>query len=635
VDYHGLRDLLKTPKNCSTPRFKGLREMMRTPKVPASPILGNMAELLETSVGSTPHPKSRNSTLARAQQGKALDGILKTPSARNIMVPNEPASAVLKSREDSLAATTEYDLNMTNTTLHLDKIFDDVPETTGANLEDTETEINVTALSTATGVDPLGSSKQNESVSSEALMSISHKAPGVTSLKDPLTSTTYKAALQADLNLSAITETGSRTTSPNPNEMSGIQLLDQTSDSVFSEALIVSGVESCDVTVDETKASGRTIQPTDNIEDRSDTDSNVGLTEPLVFSDDEEEPEESAVTPKKSTCVEEPSIAYKLEESTDLPAESTSKNEKDSITEISLIEVEDTTIEGSTSETNHHDDKIKDENYLQIKLDISKDEESPVEENNEPPVVELTIIESEIFPLDSTADCSVNTANVLNSSAEKIIPNVDLKPDNLDSTNLGDVEAPEVSAEKVSKEGIPHLDQSAIDTSHAEKRELEKTSEAETNQPPIETSPSKDVSEESKSDVVPTDCETAQPSMELSTGVESDPPVNETTPSEPLIVENKPDEIPIDGETDQEVINTSPANELPEETKQDDPIDDKNNQIVSETSPSEKLSAENQTDDVRTDGESDQEAIEIIEENLHLSNKKSVQSVQQMKRKLI
>jgi len=237
--------------------------MMRTPKVPASPILGNMAELLETSVGSTPHPKSRNSTLARAQQGKVLDGILKTPSARNIMVPNEPASAVLKSREGSLAATTEYDLNMTNTTLHLDKIFDDVPETTGANLEDTETEINVTALSTATGVDPLGSSKQNESVSSEALMSISHKAPGVTSLKDPLTSTTYKAALQADLNLSAITETGSRTTSPNPNEMSGIQLLDQTSDSVFSEALIVSGVESCDVTVDETKASAerRQLQP--------------------------------------------------------------------------------------------------------------------------------------------------------------------------------------------------------------------------------------------------------------------------------------------------------------------------------------------------------------------------------------
>ncbi|XP_037722083.1 uncharacterized protein LOC119555004 isoform X2 [Drosophila subpulchrella] len=665
VDYHGLRDLLKTPKNCSTPRFKGLREMMRTPKVPASPILGNMAELLETSVGSTPHPKSRNSTLARVQQGKALDGILKTPSARNIMVPNEPASAVLKSREDSLAATTEYDLNMTNTTLHLDKIFDDVPETTGANMDDTETEINVTALSTVTGVDPLGSSKQNESVSSEALMSISHKAPGVTSLKDPLTSTTYKAALQADLNLSAITESGSRTTSPNPNEMSGIQLLDQTSDSMFSEALIVSGVESCDVTVDETKASGQTIQPTDNIEDRSDTDSNVGLTEPLVFSDDEEEPKDSAVTPKKSTCIEEPSIAYKLEESADLPAETLSKNEKDSITEISLIEVEDTTIEGSTSETNHQDDKIKDKNYLEIKLDISKDKESPGEENNEPPVVELTIIESEIFPLDSTADCSVNTANVLNSSTdkespgeenneppvveltiieseifpldstadcsvntanvlnsstEKIIPSVDLKPDNLEPTNLGDVEAPETSAEKALKKVVPHLDQSAIDTSPSEKRKFEKTSETGTNQPPIETSPSKDVSEESKSDVVPTDCETVQPAMELSTVAEVDQPVIETTPSESLIVENNPDEIPIGGETDEEVIKTSPANELPMETKQDDPMDEKKNQIVSETSPSEKPSPENQTDDVRTDGESDQEAIksspaeELIEE---------------------
>ncbi|XP_016949413.1 titin [Drosophila biarmipes] len=610
VDYHGLRDLLKTPKNCSTPRFKGLREMMRTPKVPASPILGNMAELLETSVGSTPHPKRRNTTMSRVQPGRTLDGILKTPSARNIMVPNEPASAVLKSREASLAATTEYDLNMTNTTLHLDKIFDDVPETTGANLEDTETEINVTAISTATGVDPLGSSKRNESVSSEALMSISHKATGVASLKDPLTSTTYKAALQADLNLSAITESGSRTTSPNPNEMSGIQLLDQTSDSMFSEALVVSGVESCDFTVDETKASGQNIQPVDNVEDRSDTDSNVGLTEPLVFSDDEENPEGSAATPKKSICVEEPSVAYKIEESANLKSvnETLSKIENDSVTEISLIEVEDTTIEGITSESNLQDNKNKDEKDLEVKLDISKDKESPAEENNETPVVELTIVESEIFALDSTADRSVDSSNVLSFSEKKIVPKEDLKPDDLESANSGDVELAEVSPEKASEEGVSHSDKSVVDTSPAKKCELEQSIEAETNQPPIEELP--------ETDVLPTECETHHPVMELSTVAESEQPVNETKPSEPDVAENKPDEIPNDGKIDQEGITTSPANELSEKTNSDDPIDKENNQGT----PFKKHSAESQPDDVSTDGESDQEVIkpfpaeEFIEE---------------------
>ncbi|KAH8353851.1 hypothetical protein KR084_008938 [Drosophila pseudotakahashii] len=679
IDYHGLRDLLKTPKNCSTPRFKGLREMMRTPKIPASPILSNMAELLETSVGSTPHHKSRSTTVARVEQGKPLDGILKTPSARNIMVPNEPASAVLKSRVDSLAATTEYDLNMTNTTLHLDKIFDDVPETSGANMEDTETEINVTALSTATSADPLGCSKLNESVSSEALISVCHKGTAVASLKDPLTSTTYKAALQADLNLSGFTDTGSRTTSPNPNEMSGIQLLDQTSDSMFSEALMVSAVDSCDVTVDETKASGQTIQPTDNTEDRSDTDSNVGLTEPLVFSDDEEEPEESEVTPKKSTDFEEPSIAYKLEESADLPENKSVKeissrndNEKDSISEISLIEVEDTTIEGSISEANLEGDKIQDEKSLDIKLDISKEEKSSSEENDEPPVADITIIESEIFPLDSTADSSVNTSNVLNYREEKILPKVDPKPDNLESTNLDDVESTEVSVEKALDEGVARLDKSVINTSPAEKRDLEKTTEAETNQPPIEASPSNEESTEIKSDVV----STAQSDMKVPTVAESDQPVIAATLSEELFVEskadevhlpkvtnpnehienettqpvietstaetvtekdqtegeptdaefnqiaikaspfkhrseeNKPDEVPCHGETDQEVIQTFPAEEIPEEVKPDPlPTDTESEQPVIETSPSEQLTEENKPSEVPTDGQTEQKVI--------------------------
>ncbi|XP_017004532.2 fap1 adhesin [Drosophila takahashii] len=608
VDYHGLRDLLKTPKNCSTPRFKGLREMMRTPKIPASPILSNMAKLLETSVGNTPHHKSRSTTVARVEQGKALDGILKTPSARNIMVPNEPASAVLKSRVDSLAATTEYDLNMTNTTLHLDKIFDDVPETSGAHLEDTETEINVTALSTATSADPLGASKLNESVSSEALMSVCHKDHK--DHKDPLTSTTYKAALQADLNLSGITDAGSRTTSPNPNEMSGIQLLDQTSDSMFSEALVVSAVDSCDVTVDETKASGQTIQPTDNIEDRSDTDSNVGLTEPLVFSDDEE-PEDSEVSPKKSTDFGEPSVAYKLEESADLP-ENKSAKDTSSINEISLIEVEDTTLEGSTSEANVQGDKDQDEKSLEIKLDISKDEESPAEENNEPPAEELTIIESEIFPLDSTADSSVNSSNVLNCNEEKILPKVDPKPDNLESTNLDDGETKEVLVEKATEKGVSHLDKSVIETSPAEK-----TTEAETTQAPIEASSSKGESTEIKSDVVPT----AQPAIEVHTVAESDQPVIEATLSEELSVENQSDEVhlskktnpkePIEEGTTQSVIETSSAEEVSEKGQPEEvPTDPESNQIAIETSPPKHLSEENIPDEAPTHGETDQEVTQ-------------------------
>ncbi|KAH8369454.1 hypothetical protein KR009_011270 [Drosophila setifemur] len=379
VDYLGLRDLMKTPKSCSTPRFKGLREMMRTPKIPASPILDNIDELLEHSAGSTPHHKSRSVTVSRVEvnEGKALDRILKTPSARNIMVPNDPASAVLKYRTDSLTATTEYNLSMGNTTLHLDKIFDDVP----GDSEDTETEINVTAVSTASGVDPLGSSKRNESVSSEVLMSVDASRKDSFSIKDPLTSTTYKAALQTDLELSSFNKEGDtcRPVSPNEHEMSGIQLLDQTSESMFSEPLIVSAsvVESCDDTIDETKVSGKTILLAD-VEDRSDTDSNVGLMEPLVLSDEEEQ-----------------SIAYELEESStqedytkDITLDSKGSDkplsdDDKSLVEVSLIEVDDSALEDSKNATKSREESIQGEKSLVIELDGSSDTEVSAKETTE------------------------------------------------------------------------------------------------------------------------------------------------------------------------------------------------------------------------------------------------------------
>ncbi|XP_033166878.1 titin isoform X2 [Drosophila mauritiana] len=450
VDFHGLRDLLKTPKSCSTPRFKGLRELMRTPKIPASPIIGNMAELLETSVGRTPFHDRRSTAVSRMEQEKPLENALKTPSARNIMVPNEPASAVLKSRKDSLAAATEYDLNVTNNTLHLDKIFEDVPETTGANMEDTE-EINVTAISTATGVDPLDSINQNKTVASEALMNVGHTATASASPKDPLTSTTYKATMHANPNLSAFADCGFRSISPNTNEMSGIQLLDQTSDSMFSEALVVSGVESCEVTVDETRPLGQTNPPIDNIEDRSDTDSNVGLTEPLVFSDDEEEPKKSEPTPKQSDGSQELSIAYKLEESVNLTEhntvdENSRKVETGAISEISLIEVEDTTIEGSTCDQNLEGGKLQEEKSLDIPS-VNSDE------NIESAVVELTIVESEIFPLDTTADSSINSTNVIDSSVEETIPDQNLEGDKLQEEKSLDI-PPVNSDENIESVGV-------------------------------------------------------------------------------------------------------------------------------------------------------------------------------------
>ncbi|KAH8338937.1 hypothetical protein KR074_005787 [Drosophila pseudoananassae] len=466
VDYHGLRDLLKTPKSCSTPRFKGLREMMRTPKVPASPILDNIEELLESSAGSTPHHKSSSVSAAHVSidGGKLLDRVLKTPSARNIMVPNDPASAVLKSRTDSVAPTTEYNLSMGNATLHLDKIFDDVAESEN----DTEVEINVTTASSV--ADPLGKSTKNDSISSEALMSVCSTGT-LSARKDPLTSTTYKGALQADQHLGAKNQY--RPASPEDGEMSGIQLLDQTSDSMFSEPLILSGVDSCDITVEETKADVPIKSSEEPSEDRSDTDSNVGLTEPLVLSDDDEE---GSGTPNKSKdksaagkldeTFKGESMAHTLEESVDqeLPSKDTPINDDvasaslsmaseklaESQTEISLIEADE-----SAAESIEDASKLTDKSLV-IELDDSSDSEAPPKDTNESASVDLTILDGETLELQEESESVVeNETYYLDSTAECRSVNQSRNVDSIiDTSKATDVLADETSPQVESEPSV-------------------------------------------------------------------------------------------------------------------------------------------------------------------------------------
>ncbi|XP_030374851.1 titin [Scaptodrosophila lebanonensis] len=316
IDYKGMREMLKTPKSCSTPRFKGLREMMRTPKVNASPILGNIEELLEMSddVGGTP----KSATVARVslqECRKSLivdeecDKFFKTPRAKNIMIPNEPGSALLQSHTNASVPATEYDLNSTNASMQLEKIFDESSTMLTTNV--TETELSVAAFNTAAGEDPLSVSKlntnaepeadqtnadRNESISSEALMSINCAAS--TSLKDPLTSTAYKAVDGANLAREIKLSNSGSESANDVNDMSGIQMLDQTTDSIFSEPLMVSGADSENMTVEETKMTSTarltyTLQEEkENTLEYSQHESTLGLGEPLVVSDDEEEEEE-------------------------------------------------------------------------------------------------------------------------------------------------------------------------------------------------------------------------------------------------------------------------------------------------------------------------------------------------------
>ncbi|TDG46803.1 hypothetical protein AWZ03_006687 [Drosophila navojoa] len=387
IDYHGMRELLKTPKSCSTPRFKGLREMMRTPKAPTSPVLDHIEELLEGDSNDASTTPKRQVTVGRVNleltRPETQDLYFKTPSGKDLMIPNDPASAVLKSREASLAATTEYDLNATNATLHLDKIFDDMltAETTNP-IEGSEVEINVTTVSTASDAvaDPLASSLgPSDTVNSEALMTIGDMDE---SHRDPLTSTAFKPGAQADINERHL-DTGK---SSSICEMSGIQLLDQTSDSMFSEPLIVTGVDSADVTLEETKATGicQPCTPRKSIlEDCSDTDSMVGLAEPLVVSDDEDDIE---VDPKKPSVQQEretsnvsaPDIAesssVKLQEpsaSTSITLDNSQKKEQEP--EPSIIEELSIQLEVSSQTISRIDlEATNAESTLDISIDSRK-----------------------------------------------------------------------------------------------------------------------------------------------------------------------------------------------------------------------------------------------------------------------
>ncbi|KRF78890.1 microtubule-associated protein futsch isoform X2 [Drosophila virilis] len=439
IDY-GMRELLKTPKNCSTPRFKGLREMMRTPKVPNSPILGNIEELLEADSNDATGTPKRQQTVNRITlqlthseaPGDAQDLYFKTPRGKNLMIPNEPASAVLNTCENSLATTTEYDLNATNTTLHLDKIFDDVLTAEATNpvitVEESEAEINVTAVSVAntTAPDPLSTSiaraesvEPSDTMNSEALMSIANIDA---SNRDPLTSTAFKPGAGGELQMSALIDERYSEIAKSSEicEVSGIQLLDQTSDSMFSEQLIVSGVDSRDVTLEETKATGRVKLRTprkERLEESFDTDSMVGLTEPLVLSDDEDVVEvvpdgneqlekpnanKSVVQVEKTQLEQEHSHHVTIQEPEqdksdfDIP-------ESSSVKEQDCIENKSTILENSQKNGQQSTVSIVEE--LSVQLEVSNQTVSEID-------LEATNIDETLSQIDIKRKSTIYTINV-------------------------------------------------------------------------------------------------------------------------------------------------------------------------------------------------------------------------------
>ncbi|KAI8129417.1 Laminin subunit beta-1 [Lucilia cuprina] len=107
----GVKELLKTPKTCSTPRLKGIRELMQTPKMSSTPIMGGIKELMDSP----------------AAKQNELDKFLRTPTAKNIMIPSMPSSAIIEKSSDSIEISTEYDLNATHDdggeTANLEELF--------------------------------------------------------------------------------------------------------------------------------------------------------------------------------------------------------------------------------------------------------------------------------------------------------------------------------------------------------------------------------------------------------------------------------------------------------------------------------------------------------------------------------
>nr|XP_014089155.2 uncharacterized protein LOC106616798 isoform X1 [Bactrocera oleae] len=109
ADFFGMRELLKTPKHTSTPYYSGMRELLRTPKACSTPQLAGVRELMQT-------PKRTKLDVEYGDKNEELDQFFKTPRAKNIMIPADPASALLEPSSDSsaeimMAATTEYELH--------------------------------------------------------------------------------------------------------------------------------------------------------------------------------------------------------------------------------------------------------------------------------------------------------------------------------------------------------------------------------------------------------------------------------------------------------------------------------------------------------------------------------------------
>ncbi|XP_054747791.1 titin [Anastrepha obliqua] len=106
--YIGMRELLKSPKHTSTPQYRGMREMLHTPKACTTLQLGGIEELMQT-------PKRSELLAQYDDENVELDQFFRTPRAKDVMIPAEPASAILEPSYDSMVdimtATTEYDLH--------------------------------------------------------------------------------------------------------------------------------------------------------------------------------------------------------------------------------------------------------------------------------------------------------------------------------------------------------------------------------------------------------------------------------------------------------------------------------------------------------------------------------------------
>ncbi|XP_019847301.2 microtubule-associated protein futsch [Bactrocera dorsalis] len=149
-DFIGMRELLKTPKHTSTPYYSGMREMLRSPKACSTPQLAGVRELMQT-------PKRTKLDEEYDDKNEELDQFFKTPRAKNIMIPADPASAILEPSSDSsaeimMAATTEYELH-SNSQRPLEEIYKtpvstrltsiEIEKDTSLTVDPCEVEVNI------------------------------------------------------------------------------------------------------------------------------------------------------------------------------------------------------------------------------------------------------------------------------------------------------------------------------------------------------------------------------------------------------------------------------------------------------------------------------------------------------------